>query len=226
MRSCRNGTVRHAEREKKMSAYCLYLDHSTSDGVSALMKDGKVIEAHYCERSRTRHPCAIWQTLLDAHGLQLKDIAFFACGVGPGSYTGIRSAAATVQAVAFATGKPIAALSSLLLCVPYEEGSYLALSDAGPGGAFVQRVTIQEGQCRVSQAERRSVSAALALIQPDVTPVSVSAEWVRKKVPGGGDFGIRVVPAHAGTAALFAYQEWRLGRVCDALNLSLEYPVS
>lgn len=204
--------------------YCLYLDHSTSDGVSALMEDGRVIETRCCERSQTRHPCTTWQELLDSHGLQLKEIAFFACGVGPGSYTGIRSAAATVQAAALAMEKPIVAVSSLLLCVPAEEGSYLALSDAGPGGAFVQRVEIHGKQYHLSRADRMDLSAALALIQSGVTAVSSSTEWIRKKA--GEGFDVRVVPPQALSAALFAYQEWGSGRSYDALKLPLEYPLS
>jgi tRNA threonylcarbamoyl adenosine modification protein YeaZ len=205
-----------------LDEYCLFLDHSTSDRIGALMKDGLVVESCRCDQGLFRHPCRTWQLLLDRHGLQRKDVSFFACGIGPGSYTGIRSAAATVQAAAFAMKKPIVALSSLLLCVPFEEGAYLALADAGPGGAFVQCVTIRAGQCHVLRPERMGVAEALELIQPGLTPVSVSEEWICKKVQKRAD--IRVVPAHADTAALFAFQEWHSGHGCDALKLPLEYP--
>ena len=203
-----------------MGIYCLYVDHAANVGVSALMKDGGVVESLYCERRQSRHPCQTWQGFLDRHGLQLADISFFACGVGPGSYTGVRSAAATVQAAALATGKPIVALSSLLPCVPMEEGSYLAIADAGPGGAFVQSVTIRAGRCELSRPERMALADALAQIQPGQTPVSASVEWM----PEAERPVVRVVAPHAAAAALFAYQEWHEGRLYAAHELPLEYP--
>ena len=207
-----------------MGVYSLYLDHSTVDRMCALLVDGRVVEACLSDQGRSRHPCLTWQQLLDRHGLQRTAISFFACGVGPGSYTGLRSAAATVQAAAFALEKPIVALSSLLLCVPTEEGEYLAMADAGPGGAFVQCVTIRAGQCHVLRPERMEVPSALALIQPGLKPVSVSTEWIWAKAPERERLDIQVVSPHAGTAALFAYQEWRSGHLCSASKLPLEYP--
>ena len=54
----------------------------------------------------------IEQTLKDCQ-LDLKDIDYFACDIGPGSFTGIRIGIATVKAIAQITGKPICAISSL-----------------------------------------------------------------------------------------------------------------
>ena len=204
--------------------YYLYLDHSSQESVSALLQDSRVIDVHCCARDLSRHPCQIWQKLLDGQGLHLADLTFFACGVGPGSYTGIRSAAATVQAAAFATGLPIVALSSLLLYVPMEDGSFLALADAGPGGAFVQSVTICEGKCRVERPQRMGLAAALGLVRPGVTLVSRSAEWIQNKI--GGDFdrlSVREVVPHAATVAAVAYQEWQAGHSCPARSLPLDY---
>lgn len=204
--------------------YCLYLDHSSNESVSALLKDGCVVRAHCSDRSLSRHPCQAWQQLLDSQGLQLADLSFFVCGVGPGSYTGIRSAAATVQAAAFATGKPIVALSSLLLYVPMEDGSYLVVADAGPGGAFVQSVTICGKECRVERPLRMGLSEAFAHIHPGVTIVSGSVEWMRNKMGAGWEPpSIREVAPHAATVAAVAYQEWQIGRFCSARSLPLDY---
>ena len=52
------------------------------------------------------------QTLKDA-GLSVHDINYFACGCGPGSFTGIRVGLNLVRAFAYATNKPIFTINSL-----------------------------------------------------------------------------------------------------------------
>jgi tRNA threonylcarbamoyladenosine biosynthesis protein TsaB len=211
-----------------MGIYSLYLDHSSREGVSALLKDGCVVDMHCCDRDRARHPCQAWQELLDRHDLRVSDLSFFACGVGPGSYTGIRSAAATVQAAAFATGKPIVALSSLLLYVPTGSGSYMAVADAGPGGAFVQSMTVCGGTYHIERSERMELPAALARARPDLTLVCASSEWIWEKMAKSGcpsceQLLVREVSPHVATVAAVAYQEWQAGRLYSARSLPLDY---
>ncbi|PIP20904.1 MAG: tRNA (adenosine(37)-N6)-threonylcarbamoyltransferase complex dimerization subunit type 1 TsaB [Candidatus Omnitrophica bacterium CG23_combo_of_CG06-09_8_20_14_all_40_11] len=51
--------------------------------------------------------------VLDALGWQIKDIDYFACGLGPGSFTGMRVGIATVKGLAFSLNKPVAGISTL-----------------------------------------------------------------------------------------------------------------
>ena len=51
--------------------------------------------------------------LLGSAGLKLADIDGFAVSAGPGSFTGLRIGIAAVKAMAFATGKPVASVSTL-----------------------------------------------------------------------------------------------------------------
>lgn len=50
---------------------------------------------------------------LDALGWQIGDIDCFACGVGPGSFTGVRIGLATIKGFSWALEKPIAGIPSL-----------------------------------------------------------------------------------------------------------------
>jgi tRNA threonylcarbamoyladenosine biosynthesis protein TsaB len=54
------------------------------------------------------------EQLLRLSGLVLKNIAAFAVSIGPGSFTGLRIGLATVKGLAFAAGKPLVAVGTLL----------------------------------------------------------------------------------------------------------------
>ena len=51
--------------------------------------------------------------VLDALGWQINDIDYFACGLGPGSFTGMRIGIATVKGLAFSLNKPVVGISTL-----------------------------------------------------------------------------------------------------------------
>jgi tRNA threonylcarbamoyl adenosine modification protein YeaZ len=68
-------------------------------------------------------------------------------GAGPGSFTGLRVAAATAKGLAVATGAVLAAVSSPLLVVagladPPAPGHYLAVIDAMRGERFVASIVV------------------------------------------------------------------------------------
>lgn len=50
---------------------------------------------------------------LDAVGLQIGDIDYFACGLGPGSFTGVRIGLSTIKGFAWALNKPVIGISTL-----------------------------------------------------------------------------------------------------------------
>ncbi len=50
---------------------------------------------------------------LERTGLTLHDIDVFALAIGPGSFTGLRVGVSTVKGLAYATGKPVTAVSTL-----------------------------------------------------------------------------------------------------------------
>lgn len=51
--------------------------------------------------------------LMDALGFSINDIDYFACGLGPGSFTGMRVGLATVKALSWSTKKPLIGISTL-----------------------------------------------------------------------------------------------------------------
>jgi len=51
--------------------------------------------------------------ILDSLGWQASDIDYFACGLGPGSFTGMRVGVATIKGLAWSLHKPIIGISTL-----------------------------------------------------------------------------------------------------------------
>ena len=53
------------------------------------------------------------QRVLDVLDLEIKNIDYLACGLGPGSFTGVRVGLSTVKAIAFSLNKPVVGISTL-----------------------------------------------------------------------------------------------------------------
>ena len=202
--------------------FSLFLDQSFGEGVIALFRNGHVVEVLHREMKESRHPCALFENLLDRHGLHLDDISFLVCGVGPGSYTGIRSAAATMKAISFVTLQPIVASSSLSLYAPAETGDYLIAADAGIGGVFVQEIAITEGAFHVSCPERLEIEEFLTKVASGAKVVVKSRDWLTNK---GLDTSVvfKEVPSHVSMVAKIAYRDFEAGRYFTEASLPLLY---
>ncbi len=209
-----------------MPMYGLFLDQAFGKGLFALFHDGSVVETRCLELNDARQPCAIFGHILEAHFLRLTDLSFLACGVGPGSYTGIRSAAATVKGVVFTTQLPVVAVPSLLLYAPLEDGSYLVTADGGIGGVFVQEIEVVDGECRLSPPELVSVRALHNKRHAQTKIIAADSQFLSAKgleegVPALGVY--RETSPHTALAARFACQEMRAGRHYTAAQLPLLY---
>jgi len=109
----------------------LALDTTTREGSAALI-DGDVVDERRGDAARShaeRLPTELTR-LLDAHGLMMSAIDLFAVASGPGSFTGLRIGIATMQGLAFVTGRPIVAVSALD-ALPH------AVADRGAPGQYV-----------------------------------------------------------------------------------------
>ena len=94
----------------------LAVDTTTPSGSVALL-EGEVLLGEAGIESPATHSARLLRTidfLLGAHGRDVKDVDAFAVAAGPGSFTGIRIGVGAVKALAFASGKPVAPVSTLL----------------------------------------------------------------------------------------------------------------
>jgi tRNA threonylcarbamoyladenosine biosynthesis protein TsaB len=92
----------------------LAIETSSSTGSIALGVGADIVEQSIATpREQTPRILAIIDELLAGAGLGLKDLDALVFGRGPGSFTGLRVAAAVVQGLSFAAGPPIVSISSL-----------------------------------------------------------------------------------------------------------------
>lgn len=92
----------------------LGIDTTTNFLCLGLYDNDKICEYNlYLER---RHCALLTVTInraLDALGWNIRDIDYFSCGLGPGSFTGIRVGIATIKGLSFSLNKPVIGISTL-----------------------------------------------------------------------------------------------------------------
>jgi len=108
-------------------------------------------------------PLVLVERALDEAQVTVADVGGWIALAGPGSFTGLRVACATVLGLAQATGKPAAGvdtLEALALAAPPATGTVLAAVDALRGEWFVARFRRGPGLELAAEGEARLVPAA------------------------------------------------------------------
>ena len=93
----------------------LAIDTSSQNATVAVMSDERLIGEYTVNNGKT-HSQIIMPLISDIvkkSGLDINDIDVFACGVGPGSFTGLRIGIATAKALSQACKKKIIGVSSV-----------------------------------------------------------------------------------------------------------------
>ena len=124
----------------------LAIDTSTEAcSVALLREDGQSFsEFEIAPRQHTRLLPAMMDSVLKASGLSKQSLTHCAFANGPGAFTGIRIAAATVQGIAIGLGIPVVQISTLATlaqaCLDkYPEDSTLVALDARMGEVYWAR---------------------------------------------------------------------------------------
>jgi tRNA threonylcarbamoyladenosine biosynthesis protein TsaB len=122
--------------------------------------------------------------LLTDAGWTLADVDGFVCGLGPGSFTGLRIALATLKGLALATGRPIyGETTTRLLCAAVQGSRAVAVIDARRDQVYVQGPSFTKPVC----CDPESVAARLP---PGPPPVLVGdgalkhQDVLRATIPG------------------------------------------
>lgn len=92
----------------------LAIDTSTSN-LSILLKTNNHLISETIENAREENEAILDRidALLKNMQIQLDEIDYLACGIGPGSFVGVRLGVSVIQGLAFALDKPIVSFSSM-----------------------------------------------------------------------------------------------------------------
>jgi tRNA threonylcarbamoyladenosine biosynthesis protein TsaB len=122
-------------------------------GAALLCPEGVAVERVPPAVRRGRDLVPKISSLLSSRGLSPLDLDLLACGIGPGSFTGIRIGIATVGTLAFAAGKPVLGIGSLdgiAANAPASAARVVVLLDARQGRVFRGRFR-REGERLVAE---------------------------------------------------------------------------
>jgi tRNA threonylcarbamoyl adenosine modification protein YeaZ len=125
----------------------LLIETATERGIVSIMDGEKSlfhVDLPYGLNSSKFMLSAIRQGLNELN-INAKDLSLVAVGIGPGSFTGIRVAAATAQSIAYASGIPVIGVSTLACFAPSVDGKYAVIIDAKIGGVYMLTATMQSG---------------------------------------------------------------------------------
>jgi tRNA threonylcarbamoyladenosine biosynthesis protein TsaB len=136
------------ETSSSLCAVCLY-DEASGKIMAEISND---IGRGHAERLMDDVEAALRQA-----GIGYADLTAIACGVGPGSFTGIRVGVAAARGLALALKTPARGVTSLQAIALFgREGAagkdILAIQDAGRGEAYVQRFDPQARPAGTPQA--------------------------------------------------------------------------
>lgn len=113
----------------------LAIDTSGNNCSAAIVDESKVIADFDCNTGTThsQNLMPMLEQIQKFSELELDDIDFFACSIGPGSFTGLRIGIATVKGMALSLNKKVIAVPSLVglaYNVPYFDGIICSVIDA------------------------------------------------------------------------------------------------
>jgi tRNA threonylcarbamoyladenosine biosynthesis protein TsaB len=207
----------------------LALDTTTAVSGAALVDDNRVLAEFGGDPMRSHAeqlPAALFR-LLDSAGMSLSAVDVLAVAVGPGSFTGLRIGIATMQGLAFVTGRRVVAVSAL------EALAHAASTDAQPGTIVAAWIDARRRQVfsalyRISEAPVFDPGRLIELDPPTVdAPGATLSRWqedlglpavvvgdgavaYRTIVDGRAD--VRPAPALASTIGLIGVHRARAGQ--------------
>lgn len=119
-----------------MNKTILAIDTATEACSAALLHNGETTAVfEICPQQHSQKILQFIERLLEEKQCKISDLDAIAYGCGPGSFTGVRIAASTVQGLAFAHDIPVIALSTLSIMayenfVVHQQAQSLVMIDA------------------------------------------------------------------------------------------------
>lgn len=118
--------------------YTLIIDSATKILYEALVCDSKVIDERYItgQNDHAKNIVAILEDMLKREGIETNDLDQIVCGIGPGSYTGVRMGVTVAKMIGAFQHKDIYEISTLDLMASGSTEETLVMIDSRRGNAF------------------------------------------------------------------------------------------
>ena len=152
----------------------LALTSSAAQASAALLRDGHIVLTDNADplKKHAETLLPLIQRFMEIAEISLAEVDAFAVDVGPGSFTGLRIGVCVVNALAFATARPVIAVDALrALAEPYWEANapILALVDAGHDASYA--ALYENGRCTMPPCQRKT-RPLLATVTPEMRVIS------------------------------------------------------
>ncbi|CDR33519.1 tRNA (adenosine(37)-N6)-threonylcarbamoyltransferase complex dimerization subunit type 1 TsaB [Criblamydia sequanensis] len=117
----------------------LCIETATEWGVVAFLEEDKLLFQAKIEKGLQNSKFLLpeLERGIKEIGWEFEDLSYILCGVGPGSYTGIRIGASAAKALSFASRVPLIGISTLACFSPSKEGDFAVVLDAKISGFYV-----------------------------------------------------------------------------------------
>lgn len=154
----------------------LALDTSTEACSAALYADGRTrVRYQIAPREHSRLILAMLGSLLAEAELTLRQLDGLAYGRGPGSFTGVRIAAGTVQGIALGSDLPVVAVSSLAALAQgmrreFASERVMTAIDARMGEVYWATYRLGPDSCMELIGDEQVAA-------PETVPVPASGDW-------------------------------------------------
>jgi len=167
--------------------------------------------------------------LLERHGQKRSKIDLIAVASGPGSFTGLRIAIATVKGLAEAFSTPVVAVSVLeaVALAALAEGKVLAALDAQRSEVFSGEYLVNRQNADPAQMIRESIASfggfAAVLAAENVQEVFTPDETIATRLTEIGIESHRLARPNAEAYARIAYRKFCSGVRADVAALDANY---
>ncbi len=118
--------------------YSLIIDTSTKYLYICLAKDNEIVEEIKNESNKNHAPFSVLfiEEILNRNNLSINDLKEVICGIGPGSYTGLRIALTIAKMICSFKDITLKTISSLYLMSSGYDNKVVAIMDARRGNYF------------------------------------------------------------------------------------------
>lgn len=178
----------------------LAVDGSTPTAAVALSRGGSLIASLRSAAGNTHSECLLpmIEKALSLCSLTVGDVDLFACGVGPGSFTGVRIAVAAVKGLAAPLGTPCVGVSSLEGCaasIPYAEGLVVPVFNARRGNVYTAIFCAERGSVsRLTDDAIIPLDELCATLRAYGRSVCFAGDAARDALAAAVDAGVNAAP--------------------------------